>query len=194
MRMCRKHIGVRLIGVANKILYLGRSWTLPSNSKYNWAGFWKISTDSLCLQVAQMPRSRDLAILVLTTDDRQTDTQTDCFTPAAHVRTRGNAIARCLPPTPRSLICREQYIILESSYPVPGFVHCSSILLIYCWYQPVEQVRLNVYYIVTAMLYMIPGVMYLVVIYRGFCTQVHLLLNVFRWWHRLYKTTVFFLI
>jgi hypothetical protein len=37
-----------------------------------------------------MPRCRDLAIFVQTTDDRQTD----CFTPAAHVRTRGNYITR----------------------------------------------------------------------------------------------------
>jgi hypothetical protein len=55
---------------------------LPNDSKHNEAGF---STDSLCLRVAQMPRSRDLAIFVLTTDR-----QTNCFTPAAHARTRGN--------------------------------------------------------------------------------------------------------
>jgi hypothetical protein len=78
-------MGVRLIGVANKIPYLGCSWALPNDSKHNEAGFSTISTDSLCLRVAQMPRSRDLAIFVLTTDR-----QTDCFTPAAHARTRGN--------------------------------------------------------------------------------------------------------
>jgi hypothetical protein len=61
-------MGVRLIGVANKIPYLGRSWALPNDSKHNEAGFSTISTDSLCLRVAQMPRSRDLAIFVLTTD------------------------------------------------------------------------------------------------------------------------------
>jgi hypothetical protein len=80
-----KHMGVRLIGVANKIPYLGRSWALPNDSKHNEAGFWTISTDSLCLRVAKMPRSRDLAMFVLTTDR-----QTDCFTPAVHARTRAN--------------------------------------------------------------------------------------------------------
>ena len=44
------------------------------------ASFSTIPTDSLCLRVTQMPRSPDLAIFVLTTDDRQTD-KTDCFTP-----------------------------------------------------------------------------------------------------------------
>jgi hypothetical protein len=43
----------------------------------------------------KMPRSQDLAIFVLTTDDRQTDTQTDCFTPAAHARLRGNNGGHC---------------------------------------------------------------------------------------------------
>jgi hypothetical protein len=65
--------GGALIGVANKKkTYLGRSWALPNDSKHNEAGFSTISTDSLCLLVTQMPRSRDLAIFVLTTDDRQT--------------------------------------------------------------------------------------------------------------------------
>jgi hypothetical protein len=86
--MCTKHIGVRLIGVANKTSYLGRLWALPNDSRHKEAGFSTISTDSLCLRVARMPRSPDLAIFVLT--DRQTDTQTDCFTPAAHARTWGN--------------------------------------------------------------------------------------------------------
>jgi hypothetical protein len=54
--MCIKHMGVRLIGLANKILYLGRSWALPNNSKHNEAGF---STDSLCIRVVEI---RDLAI------------------------------------------------------------------------------------------------------------------------------------
>jgi hypothetical protein len=86
--MCTKYIGVRLIGVANKTSYLGRLWALPNDSRNNEAGFSTISTDSLCLRVAQIPRSPDLAFFVLTTD-RQTDTQTDRFTPAAHARTRG---------------------------------------------------------------------------------------------------------
>ena len=71
VRMCIKHMGVQLIGVANKIPYLGRSWTLPNDSKHNEGGFSTISTDSLYLRVAQVPRYRDLAIFVLTTDDRQ---------------------------------------------------------------------------------------------------------------------------
>jgi hypothetical protein len=70
--MRTKHMGVRLIGVANKISYLGRPWALPNDSKHNEAGFSMISTDWLRLRVAQTPRSRDLAIFVLTTDDRQT--------------------------------------------------------------------------------------------------------------------------
>jgi hypothetical protein len=56
--MCTKHMGVRLIGMANKISYLGRLWALSNDSRHNEA-------------VAQMPRSPDLAIFVLTTD-RQT--------------------------------------------------------------------------------------------------------------------------
>jgi hypothetical protein len=54
-------------------------------SKHNEAGFSTILIDLLCLRVAQMPRSPDLAIFVLTTD-----TQTDCFTPATHAGTRDN--------------------------------------------------------------------------------------------------------
>jgi hypothetical protein len=42
--------------------------------------------DSLCLGVAQVPMSQDMAIFV-STDDRQT---AQCFTPAAHACTRGN--------------------------------------------------------------------------------------------------------
>jgi hypothetical protein len=44
----------------------------------------------LCLQVAQVPRSRDMAIFVST--DRQTDGQTDkpiALPLAAHARTQG---------------------------------------------------------------------------------------------------------
>ena len=44
--------------------------------------FSPISTDWLCLQHAQTPRTRDLAIFMLTT----TDGQTDCFTPCACAR------------------------------------------------------------------------------------------------------------
>jgi hypothetical protein len=91
--MRTKHMGVRLIGVANKTSYLGRPWALPNDSKRNEADFSTISTDWLRLRVAQTRRSRDVAIFVLTTDtvtDGQADTQTDCFTPAAHARTRGD--------------------------------------------------------------------------------------------------------
>ena len=43
-----------------------------------------ISTDLLCLQHAQMPRSRDLVIFILTTTMMTTtDIQTDYFTPCA---------------------------------------------------------------------------------------------------------------
>jgi hypothetical protein len=81
--MSRKHnMGVRLIGVANKTQILIRSWTLSNDSKHSEAGFTTISTDSLHLRVAQMPRSRDLAIFVL-----MTDRQTDIALPlAAHAR------------------------------------------------------------------------------------------------------------
>ena len=46
--------------------------------------FLLIPTDWLRLRVARMPRSRDLAIFMVTTEG-QTDRQTDYFTPA-HVR------------------------------------------------------------------------------------------------------------
>ena len=77
-----------LIGVANKMQYLRRSWTLSNDSKHNEASFSTISTDMLYLRVAQTPRSPDLAIFVLTTDDRQTDRrQTKPITlPLAHAR------------------------------------------------------------------------------------------------------------
>ena len=76
-----------LIGVANKMQYLRRSWTLPNDSKHNEASFSTISTDKLYLRFAQTPRSPDLAIFVLTTD-RQTDRrQTKPITlPLAHAR------------------------------------------------------------------------------------------------------------
>ena len=43
---------------------------MPKESKHTEASFSPISTDSLCLRVAQIPRSRDVAIFVPTTDDR----------------------------------------------------------------------------------------------------------------------------
>ena len=61
----------QLIGVAYKTRYLWLSWAVPNNLEHTEASFLKNSMDSLCLQVAWMPRSQDLAIFVLTTDDRQ---------------------------------------------------------------------------------------------------------------------------
>ena len=49
--------------------YLRRSWILPNDSKHNEASFSTITTDMLYLRVAQTPRSPDLVIFVLTTDD-----------------------------------------------------------------------------------------------------------------------------
>ena len=71
------------IGVANKPQYLQRSWALPNDSKHTEASFSAIFTDRLHLRVAQMPRSPDLAIFVLTTDRRQTKLIT---LPLAHAR------------------------------------------------------------------------------------------------------------
>ena len=85
-------VGSVLIGVANKMQYLRRSWTLPNDLKHNEASFSTISTDVLYLRVTQTPRSPDLAIFVLTTDDRQTTDgrqttdKTDYFTPCACAR------------------------------------------------------------------------------------------------------------
>jgi hypothetical protein len=45
------------------------------------------------------------------------------------------AMARCLPPTPRSLIYREQYtcIIINPCWQLQGYsLHCSSLLIILC--------------------------------------------------------------
>jgi hypothetical protein len=42
------------------------SWALPNNSKHNKVSISKTLTDLLRLRIAQMPRSRDLAINVLT--------------------------------------------------------------------------------------------------------------------------------
>ena len=67
----------RLIGVAKwptKRHYLWPLWTVPNDSKHIQASFLIISIDRLRLQIAQMPRCRDLAIfVVLTITDRQTD-------------------------------------------------------------------------------------------------------------------------
>ena len=72
--------------------YLRRSWTLPNDSKHNEASFSTISTGKLYLRFAQMPRSPDLAIFVLTTDDRrQTTDKTDHITPCACARGNNNS-------------------------------------------------------------------------------------------------------
>ena len=62
------------IGMANKMQHLQRSWALPNDSKHTYASFSAILTDTLHLRVAQMPRSPDLAIFVLT-DDNNDDRQ-----------------------------------------------------------------------------------------------------------------------
>ena len=54
-----------LIGMANKNAVLRHSWALSNDFKHNEASF---STDSLSLQVAQVPRSRDLAMINIQTD------------------------------------------------------------------------------------------------------------------------------
>ena len=46
------------------------SWTVTNNSKHIQASFSLILTDWLHLRVAQMPRSQDLAIFVVTTDEQ----------------------------------------------------------------------------------------------------------------------------
>ena len=83
VRMSRKHMvgSVHRRGQQNaKMQYLRCLWTLPNDSKHNEASFSTISTDILYLRVAQMPRSPDSAIFVLTTDT------TDHFTPCACAR------------------------------------------------------------------------------------------------------------
>ena len=44
---------------------------MPKESKHTEASFLPISTDSLCLRVAQIPRSRDVAIFVVMTNNRR---------------------------------------------------------------------------------------------------------------------------
>ena len=46
--------------------HLQRSWALPNDSKHTEASFSAILTDMLYLRVAQVPRSPDLAIFMLT--------------------------------------------------------------------------------------------------------------------------------
>jgi hypothetical protein len=45
MNDCSRNIkDLAVIGMANKTPYLGRSWSLPNDSKHNKAGFSAIST------------------------------------------------------------------------------------------------------------------------------------------------------
>ena len=76
------------IGVANKMhaVFATLVDLLPNDLKHNEASFLTISTDMLCLRVAQMPRSPDPAIFVLTTDT------TDYFTPCACARGKNSVI------------------------------------------------------------------------------------------------------
>ena len=71
-------MGVRLIGMANKMYFLQRSWALPNDSKRNEESFLIISMDLLRLPVIQTPRSRDLAIFVLMTTADKPITLTSC--------------------------------------------------------------------------------------------------------------------
>ena len=75
---------VRLIGVANINALFATLVAVPKDSKLTEATFSPISTDLLCLRVAQMPRSLDLAIFVVTTDDRRQTKPTAL--PLAHAR------------------------------------------------------------------------------------------------------------
>jgi hypothetical protein len=64
----KAHVEVQLIGVANKTVFM----TLVGLTKRLECT--EASLQALCLRVAQMPRSRDLAIFVLTTtDNKQTN-------------------------------------------------------------------------------------------------------------------------
>ena len=71
VRMSREHIVGSVHRRGQQTQHLQRSWALPNNSKHNEASFSAIFTDTLHLRVAQMPRSPDLAIFVLMTDNRQ---------------------------------------------------------------------------------------------------------------------------
>jgi hypothetical protein len=86
MRMYTNHMGVQLIGVANKTAYLGRSWALLNDLRqvFRWFRLIRCAYESLrCLG----PRSRDLAIFMLTTDDNQT--RKPIALPLLRMRARG---------------------------------------------------------------------------------------------------------
>ena len=65
--MSRKHMGLRVL--ANTVFAALIGFIIQFEA--NEASFLIVSMSSLCLQVAQIPRSRDMAIFMLTTDDRQ---------------------------------------------------------------------------------------------------------------------------
>ena len=68
--MSREHSAwIASIDMANKMQYLRCSLALPNDSKHTEASFSAILMDTLYLRVVQMPRSSDLAIFVLTTDN-----------------------------------------------------------------------------------------------------------------------------
>ena len=75
VRMSREHIVGSVHRRGQKTQYLQCSWALPNNSKHTEASFSAILTDTLYSRVAQMPRSPDLAIFVLTTDNNNNDRQ-----------------------------------------------------------------------------------------------------------------------
>jgi hypothetical protein len=83
VRMSRKpslHYALNSPPVGNKMHYLSRSWIVSLDLKHTGASFSPNLIDSLCLRVAQVPRSRDVAIFVLTT------TQRPITLPLEHVR------------------------------------------------------------------------------------------------------------
>ena len=73
-----------LIGMANKNVVLRRLWAVPNDSKHNEASF---STDSLSLQVAQVPRSRDLVMINI-----QADRQNQLFYLLLRMHARDNLL------------------------------------------------------------------------------------------------------
>ena len=82
--------GLQSIGVANKTLFVTLVGLANSDSKHSEVSSSPILTDSSYLRVAQMSRCGDLAIFVMTTDNRIAlplarvcGVKTDCFTPCA---------------------------------------------------------------------------------------------------------------
>jgi hypothetical protein len=78
----QKAHGVWLIGVANKMQFLRRSWALPNDSKYNMKQVLRRSRPIRCAY--ESLRRRDLAIFVLTTQINR------LLYPLLRMRARGN--------------------------------------------------------------------------------------------------------